>query len=332
MDWGVFTPGSCDFLESIGVPTEPYNLNYPSIGIAELPGSQTVQRTVTSVAKEMGWREYTVSVDAPEGYEVTVTPSTIRLKGGQSATYFVTISNLSAPIGEWRFGSLTWSDETGNYDVYSPIAVRGALFSAPAEVFGSGESGSASFDVSFGYTGDYAAAAHGLEPATVTSDNVLQDPDQEFDPADGFSNLHQFTISGAALFRIAMPPEATEEDADLDIFVYGPGGEYFESTSGGTNELIDILSPSDGTWDVYVHGWSSPGGDSDYDMYTWAISATPGGNISIDSAPTAATLGATETIDVSWTGATAGEWHLGAVSHTGDVGLMGLTLVNVDNR
>jgi hypothetical protein len=35
---------------------------------------------------------------------------------------------------------------------------------------------------------------------------------------------------------------------------------------------------------------------------------------------------------VSWSGATAGQWHLGAVSHTGDVGLMGLTLVEVDNR
>ena len=67
MDWGVFTPGSCAFLDSIGVPMEPYNLNYPTIGINELPGSLTVQRTVTSVAEEKGWREYTVSVDAPEG-------------------------------------------------------------------------------------------------------------------------------------------------------------------------------------------------------------------------------------------------------------------------
>ena len=39
-DFGVFTPGSCDFLESIGVPSEPYNLNVPSIGVANLPGSQ----------------------------------------------------------------------------------------------------------------------------------------------------------------------------------------------------------------------------------------------------------------------------------------------------
>jgi len=133
MDFGVFTPGSCDFLESIGVPSEPYNLNYPSIGIAELPGSQTVQRTVTSVAKEKGWRVYTVSVNVPDGYEVTVSPSSFNLKSGGTATYEVTITNVDAPIGEWRFGSLSWSDKTGHYDVYSPIAVRGAMFSAPDE-------------------------------------------------------------------------------------------------------------------------------------------------------------------------------------------------------
>ena len=37
--------------------------------------------------------------------------------------------------------------------------------------------------MNFGYTGAYTAAPHGLVPATVTSDNVLQDPDQTFDPA-----------------------------------------------------------------------------------------------------------------------------------------------------
>jgi hypothetical protein len=127
-DLGVFTPGSCDFLESIGVPSDPSNLNLASIRIGELAGSQTVVRTVTSVAKENGWRQYTVSVDAPAGYEVTVAPSTIRLKRGRTATYEVTITNVSAPAGEWRFGSLTWDDKTGNYSVYSPIAVRGDLF------------------------------------------------------------------------------------------------------------------------------------------------------------------------------------------------------------
>ena len=331
-DFGVFTAGSCDFLESIGVPSDASDLNYPSIGIADLAGSQMVVRTVTSVAQERGWRTYNVSVDAPPGYSVAVEPPSFRLKTGMAATYSVTITNDSGPVDEWAFGSLTWSDSTGAYDVYSPIAVKVALFSVATEVFGAGVSGSATFDVAFGYTGNYAAEPHGLEAAVVTSDNVLQDPDQTFDAVDGFSNLHQFSLSGAAFFRIAVPPEATEANADLDIFVFGPGGETFSSTAGGTNELIDIQSPADGTWDVWVHGWSSPGGDSDYDMYTWSISATPGGNLTIDAAPTSATIGATETIDVSWAGATAGEWHLGAVSHIRGVDLIGLTLVNVDNR
>ncbi|HSQ68504.1 MAG TPA: S8 family serine peptidase, partial [Steroidobacteraceae bacterium] len=332
-DLGVFTPGSCAFLESIGVPSDPSDLNLPSIGVAELAGAETVVRTVTSVADDMGWRDYAVSVDAPAGFAVTVSPSTLRLKPGQSATYEVTITNLSAPVGQWFFGSLTWADKTGHYQVRSPIAVKAAMFGAPALVTGSGESGSASFDVAFGYTGIYSAAAHGLEPAIVVSDNVVQDPDQTFNPNDGFSNLHQFNLSGAALFRVAMPPESTAAGVDIDIFVFNPNGvQVASSTQSGTNELVDILLPMDGTWSVYVHGWNTAGPSADYDMYGWAISATPGGNLSIDSAPTAATIGSIEPIDISWAGAASGAWHLGAVSHTGDAGLMGLTLVEVDNR
>jgi subtilisin family serine protease len=328
--------GTCASLESIGIPTDASDLNYPSIGSAELAGSQTVKRTVTSVAKEKGFRTYDVSVDAPPGYEVTVSPSTIQLKSGESATYYVTVTNVSAPIGEWRFGSLTWNDKTGHYDVYSPIAVRASLFNAPSEIAGSGNSGSLSFDVSFGYTGSYTAAPHGLIAATVTSDNVVQDPDQNFDPSDGFSNPHSFFLSGVAHFRITMPPEATEASADLDIFVKDPNGAFVaSSTRGATDELVDILLPMDGSWTVYVHGWSTPGGESDYDMWTWTVPLASGGSLSIDSAPTSATIATTGTIDISWSGLTSGsisDWYLGAVSHTGDSGLMGLTLVEVDNR
>ena len=328
-----YPAATCAFLQLIGIPTEAYNLNLPSIGVAELPGRQTVYRVVTSVAKGNGWRKYTVSIDPPPGYEVTVSPSTLRLKKGDTAAYAVTITNVGAPVGEWRFGSLTWSDKTGHYDVYSPIAVRASLLNAPTEVSGTGTEGCLSFDVSFGYTGDYTAAPHGLEPATVTSDNVVQDPDQDFDPDDGYSDLHQFTLSGAAHFRIAMPPEATETGADLDIFVFDPdGNQVASSTKGGTDELIDITLPIDGTWSVYVHGWMTPGGDSDYDMYSWVVSATPGGSLSLDSAPTSATLGATETIQVSWDGLAAGTQYLGAVSHSDPSGIMVLTLVNVDTN
>jgi subtilisin family serine protease len=248
--------GTCGFIDSLGIATTVESLNYPSIGIESVPGSATVTRTVTSVADDNGWRTYTADVDAPDGYEVTVSPSSFRLKSGQSATFEVTVTNVSAAIGSWEYGSLTWNDKTGNYSVYSPIAVKASLFSAPDTIGETGEVGTTSFDVSFGYTGDYTAAGHGLEPATVTQDNVVQDPDQTFDPTDGYSNEHQFTRSGAAYFKVRIPPEAVaNSDIDLDVFVYDPSGaQVATSTSGGTDETIEITNPADGTWSVFVHG------------------------------------------------------------------------------
>jgi subtilisin family serine protease len=326
---------TCASLAGQGIPTTAINLNLPSIGISQLAGSQTIRRTVTQDATENV--TYNVSVAAPEGYTVSVSPNVLRLRRGQSATYEVTITNVSAPVGEWRFGSLTWMSNNNQYKVYSPIAVRAAEFDAPEELTASGEGGTASFDVQFGYTGDYTAGAHGLQSATLTNDNVLQDPDQTFDPGDvaaGGANAHTFDLTGAVFFRIAIPPEATEADADLDVYVFNPDGvQVASSTLGGTDEEVSITAPAPGVWTVYVHGWQAPGGDSDYTMYSWSLpAAAGGGSLVIDSAPSAATIGTAGTINVSWTGATLGEWHLGAVSHNGPNGLMGLTLLEVDNR
>ncbi len=329
---------TCAALAGLGIPTDASDLNYPSIAVGELTGNQTVVRTVTSVAtKDKGVRTYRVSVKAPAGYSVSVAPKVLKLKPGESATYAVTITNKSAPAGEWRFGSLTW--KSGSYEARSPIAVRGSTIDTVESVSGSGESGSASFDVKFGYTGDYEATAQGLIAATATADNVLQDPDQTFDPADvaaGGANAHPIAVSGASFLRIAVPEEVAEADSDLDVFVFDPAGDLVaESTSPGTNELVSIEDPADGEWTVYVHGWQAPGGDTDYTMYSWVIPADddPGGSLVIDSAPTSATSGAVGTIQVSWTGATAGQWHFGAVTHTGPGGeVIGRTLVEVDNR
>jgi len=120
---------------------------------------------------------------------------------------------------------------------------------------------------------------------------------------------------------------------DLDLFLFDSSGtQIASSTSGGTQELIDVVLPADDTYTLYVHGWQTAGPNVDYTLYSWVVSTTPGGNMTIDSAPSEAVIGSSGTIEASWTGATAGEWHLGAVSHTGDSGLLGLTLVEVDNR
>ena len=67
-----------------------------------------------------------------------------------------------------------------------------------------------------------------------------------------------------------------------------------------------------------------------YTLHYWEVPLASGGSLSVDAAPTSATVGETGTVDVSWSGLSSGTTYLGAVSHTGDVGLMGFTLVNVD--
>ena len=124
-DMGIFTPGSCDFLESIGIPFDGSDLNLPSIGIGSLISSQTVTRTVTAVYNNEGNKTFHVSVDAPPGIDVVVSPSTIELLGkDDTADYEVTFSiNGDTVMDQWTFGSLTWVHEDDNYHVYSPIAI-----------------------------------------------------------------------------------------------------------------------------------------------------------------------------------------------------------------
>jgi subtilisin family serine protease len=229
---------TCAFLDSVGYATSVSGLNYPSIAISQLAGSQTVYRTVTNVGPD---GTYNVSVDAPAGVDVTVEPATLTLATGESATYAVTFTaNASVVADAWTFGSLTWSH--AHHNVTSPIALYPVKLGAPVEILELNmESGTDSFEVAFGYTGDYSAAPHGLAEPMLFEDNVVQDPDQDFDKDDGYSNLHQVTTAGAAYMRIAMPPEATEDGADLDIFVYNSAGDQIaSSTSGGTNELIKL--------------------------------------------------------------------------------------------
>ena len=325
---GVFTnpTATCTALAGAGVPIDASDLNYPSIAVAELPGIKTITRTVTSVAKENGNRRYDVSVEAPPGYTVEVSPASFTLKKGESATYEVTIRNESAPLGEWRFGSLTWTDRTGNYDVRSPIAVRGAPFDAPREVTVTGTEGSGSFEVSFGYTGPYNAEAHGLAPDVGEPGQVNQDPDQTCcnNPGTAGEVEHDFSLTGSAHLRIALDASdltsVSPDDVDIDLFLFRDGAPVASSTAGGTSEVINLANPADGNYTLIVHGWlvptgDQPGGGTGYTFHRWDVPATPGGSLVIDSAPASAVNATVGTIAFSWAGLDAGTTYLGAVSH-----------------
>jgi subtilisin family serine protease len=330
-DLGIFDQGTCDFLEGVGVPLDPSDLNLPTIGIADLAGSQTVTRTITNVS---GSR---LKVDAKtkglRGFDIDVNPSRIVLNPGESASYEVTITNVNAQVGKWTFGNFAWVG-TG-YRVQSPIVVKASLFSAPDNVAGSGTDGSTSFDVSFGYDGDYTAAPHGLSANAPAPGVIGQDPDQTYPSGDdapgpaGGVNKIDFTVTDSALVRWTL---FIPGDDDLDLYLQDSGGNIIAtSTNGGTDEFIEMMLPADDTYTMVVHGWSVPSAPLDYTLNFWDVPLTPGGgSLSVDSAPASATLGDTGTIDISWTGLVGGDSYLGAVSHSDANGIMGFTAVEVD--
>ncbi len=327
------TGASCDDLSAAGLQTEAENLNYPSIGVSEVPGAKTVIRTVTNISDDSA--TYRARVREPRGYDIDVSPNRLRLAPGESATFEVTIVNEDAPIGEWRFGSLTW--ESGRNGVRSPIAVKAAAVEFPASVSGEGAEGSVTIPVAFGYSGPYTATAHGMAADVPTTGTVGFDEDQEFDPADVAANgatAHPFTLTGSAQLRITMDiTDTTGADSnDIDLYLYRGTELVAASTAGGIDELIDMELPPDGDYTLYVHGWQVAEADPGvgYTFHMWDVPLATGGSLSIVSAPTEATQGTIGTVEVGWSGLAAGT-HLGAVSHADGSGILGLTLVEVDS-
>lgn len=347
LDWLAFlcntstavSAGTCNYLASLGYSLDPSDLNYPSISIGALPGSQTIKRTVTNVGPA---GTYNVSVDAPLGIDVTVDPESLTLGKGESASYYVTFTASADLVAlDWTFGSLTWSD--GLHNVTSPISLYPVAVAVPAEVHGSGTDGSLDFDVTFGYTGDYTAAPHGLVPADMQTDTVEDDPadninaalatcDRSSFPYDCVGiTWHRFTVpAGTAFARFSLFDDYTDGADDLDLYVWQLSGPFVGSSGGGTSaEEVSVYFPAADVYEIAVHGWGTDGPDANYTLFSWAVPATPGSSNMTLTAPSAAVLGATEPVTVDWFGLDAGTKYLGAVSHS-DAGLLDLTLIAID--
>ncbi|WP_431473177.1 S8 family serine peptidase [Ornithinimicrobium sp. W1665] len=106
-------------------PVDPSDLNYPSISVGDLAGSQTITRTVTNVGQ--GPMTYTAQVEAPAGTTVTVEPSTIEVPAKGEATFEVTITRTDAALNTYAFGALTWQPSSTKVQPVrstSTIAVR----------------------------------------------------------------------------------------------------------------------------------------------------------------------------------------------------------------
>ncbi|MFJ2093623.1 S8 family serine peptidase [Streptomyces sp. NPDC087901] len=218
------------YLEGVGVDTgtgtkaiDPSDLNYPSIAIGELFGTQTVTRTVTATSAGT----YRAKVDLP-GIKATVSPSVLRFSHpGQKRTFTVKLDVTTAPAGAIDTGSLTWT--SGRTTVRSPIVVTPQVIHAPAEIKGTGTSGEATYSVT---------------PATSTLQATARGPVS--------SPLTKGSLTGTAeIYHEAAIPvgaKATQITVHFDVaegnvggVVWGPmvggvlqGGAFGDPDSNGT--------------------------------------------------------------------------------------------------
>ncbi|HEX5596995.1 MAG TPA: S8 family peptidase [Micromonosporaceae bacterium] len=296
----------------------PSDLNYPSISVGSLPGKQTVTRTVTNISS--GAVAYTAQVQAPAGYQVSVSPSTLLLRKGESASFTVTVTRTDAALGRWAFGSLTWVSKNKMVnDVRSPIAVRGVAVSAPAEVAGSGTSGSTALTVRSGYTGSLNAQVSGAVEANVTALNLVG-TNTTFnanapatDPAVG--KVTVTVPAGTKLARFATYDADYAPGMDLDLYAYNAAGQLVAISGSGTAEETITLTAA-GTYSIYVVQYALPGGwtESVVKHHDWVVGAAATGNLTATPASQSVTLGAETTVNLSWEGLTAGSRYLGVVT------------------
>jgi hypothetical protein len=310
-------------------PIDPSDLNLASIGIGELAGSQVITREVTNVGA--GTATYNASASVP-GVDAAVSPSSLTLAPGESATFTVTFTvTPAAALGKWAFGSLTWTD--GAHNVRSPIAVLPVALAAPAEVSGTGQTGGTSYDVKFGYTGTFNALPEGLAAADVQAANVVDDPANEINVAleSGVGiTLHTVHVDdGSSYFRTALFDDENDGAVDdLDLYVFDPDGNFVGGSGSPTaTEQVDVVSPAEGDWTVVVHGWQTDGPDTNYDLFNFVVNGDADNMTVI--APTTATLGETATIDLAWTLAEPGR-YLGLVRYDDGTNDLGFTLVSVN--
>ncbi len=317
---------TCGNLEASGVPTTIENLNYPTIGVSSLAGSVTVKRTVTNVTGRTAY--FRASVENPPGMKVTVSPRTLRLAADESASFEVTITNVSAPVNtDWAFGAITWSGS--GTTVRSNLAAYPTPFAAPSKVSGSGASGSVSVPVQVGYTGTYVPVAGGLAANEPLTGDVSQDPDQTFagcQDQPGTTAVPMTVAPDTSYLRVAY---ALSTDDDIDLYLCHGGAVVAQSTAGGTNELIELTQPDAGDYTLYVHGWQVVTSPLSFSVDRWQVVRGVGG-LTVD--PTSASVTAGDVVDVTaaWTGAPAGVSY-GVVEHTKDGATAGQTIVEVAN-
>jgi len=343
-DAGCLSAGSID----------PSDLNYPSIAIGDLGGTQTVTRTLTNVTDATLDLISDVELD---GITATVTPGELTIEPGASAEFTVEFTWTDAPLDTYAFGALTWTDAADpDSTVRSPIAIQPVPVAQVTDLLlGVGSTGEVSDTVQLGVDDEIDVRLSGLEPAQVGL-ATLSDPSSAGFPSDDpescfvdpacAPHVGQFSYDvpdGARLLHVALLGEDYVETTDLDMYVYEetPDGlvQVATSTSEGIAESVSLENPAAGTYQIFVELYGLAIGETEVDVinYSWAVTKDDVDDFSVDPKSFTGDVGESQEVTYSWSdlavpaeGSTEPARYLGVVDFRTDGENLERSLVRVD--
>jgi hypothetical protein len=181
-------------------------------------------------------------------------------------------------------------------------------------------SGSEQFEIVQGSQTPLDLSVSGLVGVTPIAESVGTG---EFDinapVADGSTTRVYPVVVPAGTVAARFSLDSDDDTADLDLYVYKAGVFVDLSASGAADEEVTLRAPAAGTYDVYVNGFTTPGGSTSYLLSNFVLDSTDRGNLDVapDPVPAPATLGQPSTVTATWTGLDTTQRYFGVISYTG---------------
>ncbi|MEV6282533.1 S8 family serine peptidase [Kribbella sp. NPDC051770] len=298
---------------------DPSDLNLASIGVGALAGRQTVTRTVTSTAPGT----FVADPVSIPGVTTVVEPSTLSFTAaGQSKSFQVTFTRTTAPLDEYATGLLTW--RSGDQTVRSAVAVRPVALVTPAEVTGTGSTGSTTLTVAGGDVQEVPLAVTGLSrgQSVAGSGTVGSAPQSQVVEVP----------AGTTHARFVLSTQTPGADLDLSVYRFNEYGDkqlVARAATPSAGEQLDLDDPRDGLYVVEVSFYAGSG-PLGFSLTGFALNESAG-SFKADPSTVSLEIGSRTPVALSWKGLEPGGQYLGRVSF-GDSGRTSYVVVTSDPR
>lgn len=300
-----------------GTLDETYNLNLPSITVSSVQGTVTVRRKVTNVGASSA--TYNASASIP-GFTAVVTPASLTLEPGATASFTVKLTGTTAAVGEWKFGSLAWTD--GVHNVKIPVSARvGIPITAPIEMTSDKVSGSKLFPVKTTFSGRMGFIKGGLKEVTVGEQvNLVAGPLSSAQLRTACTSgadtpsvrVYNVAIpAGTIVARFALRQQETGASDDHDLGILTPGNAWTYSGNDGSNEAVQLRSPAAGNYKVCVNAYGSNDATMSHKLSSWIVTPSDIGGKFVVAVPGKVVAGNNTTVGMSWSGLAEGKRYVG---------------------